>query len=160
MRTKTDSGKAKPGHCNLVDPWFTIQILPFNYFSNSRCMIYETEVSIWKPQDSHFKVVPASLCTHLVVYDAWLMRHSLSKRQWDISKKHWPAVAGCEGQISGYGYKPGYRYEVYSLFSFHCSGCCQHNVIYWLYPDANRALFSQTMLCRFFFVIDSKTTVK
>lgn len=46
MRTKTDSGKAKPGHCNLVNPWFIIQVLTFNYFSNSGYAIYEIEVSV------------------------------------------------------------------------------------------------------------------
>lgn len=46
MRTKTNSGKAKPGHCNLVGSLFTIQNLSFNSFCHFRCVIYETEVAV------------------------------------------------------------------------------------------------------------------
>lgn len=161
MRTKTNSGKAKPGHCNLVAALFTIRNLSFNVSCNFRHAIYETEVAVWITRSSHIEALSASLCIQLVIHGAQFVRQSrrCSKAPLGISNKQSPATAGCEGQTSGYVQVTGMK--LCSPSPCHCLGCYACNISSWAYPAANRAFFfSQRMLGKHYFGIESKSTVK
>ena len=82
----------------------------------------------------------------------------LSKGRSDISNKQSPAMVGCEGQISGYVQVTGVK--LCSPSPCCCLGCNACSISYWAYPAADRAFFSQRMLSKYFFGIESKSTVK
>ena len=145
-RTKTNSGKAKPGHCNLVGSLFTIQKLSFDSFYNFRHAICEMEVAVWITWSSYVKVLSASLCIQLVMSGTWLARRPFVKGT--FRKKQPSAIAGCKGQIFGYGQVTGTK--LCSPSPCHCLGCYTCSVSSCPYPAANRALFPQKMWKKYF----------
>lgn len=82
----------------------------------------------------------------------------VSKGRSAVLNKQSPAVGGCERQISGYVQVAGVKLCSSSLCR--CLGCYACSISYWAYPAANRAFFSQSILGKCFFAMESKPTVK